>query len=95
MKRECFNNGWLFKSEGKGSFIKVSLPHDAMQTEKRVGNALSGPAGAYYPGNKYVYRKQFNLANQQIGKAILEVGGIYQHSTVKLNGKILAKVPYG
>ena len=47
-----FNDNWLFSREG-GAPIPVTLPHDAMLTEKRRASCRNGTNSGYFPGGKY------------------------------------------
>ena len=97
MEKIKYNEGWSFwnavRPEEK---IKVTLPHDAMLTEKRLPNMPGGAAVGYFPGGKYYYEKEF------IGKeclkdrtVMLEFQGVYMKSTVLLNGEKVGGRIYG
>lgn len=96
MQRISFNDHWQFKALEANEFMPVTLPHDAMQTEHPSSQAASGPAGAYYPGNQYLYQKKFSVPDDwKHQQVLLEVGGIYQKATIILNGHVLKHVIYG
>lgn len=82
-----FNDNWILtKADGQQKTIR--LPHDAMIEEQRYENCVNGKQGAYFPGGKYVYRKSFFVAKEDLYKytAIL-FEGVYRYATVKLNGE--------
>lgn len=97
MKRVKFNDDWLFwnavRPEEKE---KVNLPHDAMQTEKRLPHMPGGAAAGYFPGGRYFYEKEFfgewELKDKTL---ILEFQGVYMKSTVLLNGEKVGGRIYG
>ena len=97
MERIKYNEGWIFwnaiRPEEK---TKVTLPHDAMLTEKRLPNMPGGAAAGYFPGGKYYYEKEFigeeSLKDRTV---ILEFQGVYMKSTVLLNGEIVGGRIYG
>lgn len=96
MKRIDFNRGWEFQKEGSTVTKTVDLPHDAMLEEKRRKDALSGGAGAYFPGGKYYYRKKLDTRNGLEGKSVyLSCGGVYHNATVRVNQETVAVHPYG
>ena len=97
MERIRFNKDWTFKNDiTGGDEIKVTLPHDAMQTEKRLQNMKNGAAAGFFPGGRYVYLKNFYAPHEWDGKCILiEFEGIYQNSSVYVNGKYIGGWIYG
>lgn len=96
MKKLDFNRGWCVRKEGESTARKVDLPHDAMLYETRSAEEKSGSGGAFFPGGKYIYRKEWKAAEDLCGKTlILEFEGVYQNAEVSLNGKPVAQRPYG
>lgn len=90
-----FNKNWTFRKEG-GSAIPVCLPHDAMILEKRDGSCRNGVNSGYFPGGKYIYEKNFEMAAEDIGKSIvLHFEGVYQNCSFILNGKAVGSHKYG
>ena len=80
------DRGWEFCKEGK-VFSPVSLPHDAMLGERRSPTALSGEAGAFFPGGKYRYQKKLTFSSEELEKDIsLLFEGVYRNAEVLLNG---------
>lgn len=95
VKRIDFNKGWLLKKDGSSEIQEVNLPHDAMLTEKRSREALTGGASAYFSGNKYSYKKILQMQDWQGKNLILQCEGVYQNSKVFVNGKLASQRPYG
>jgi beta-galactosidase len=100
MNRYSFNTNWFFRPgtavSDRQAIGPITLPHDAMQTERRRKDAETGHAGGYFPGGTYVYEKSFDLPEDAQGKSILfEFEGVYQRSTIYINGKKAGGWPYG
>ena len=90
-----FNQDWTVKKPDKGS-VYVTLPHDAMRSEKRYASCRNGVQSAYFPGGKYTYEKHFVIDRNDIGKFItLLFEGVYRNTTVLINGKEAAFHSYG
>lgn len=89
MKREAFNRGWKFYRRGcAGEAREVCLPHDAMMEEKRIPGLAGGETSGYFPGGAYVYERHFYAGREMADQSVLlEFGGVYQRSSVMLNGK--------
>lgn len=90
MKKVRFNDGWV--CNGKA----VHIPHDAMIHEKRDPKAPGGSAHGYFPGGKYIYKKNFDVTKEQLDKHMeLEFEGVYRNCEVLINGKPAAAHRYG
>ena len=90
-----FNNNWLFLKEGEKP-IPVTLPHDAMLTEKRRASALGEKNNGFFPGGRYVYEKRFSVDEADVGKSfVLHFEGVYQNCTVSVNGRNAGSHRYG
>jgi len=88
--RSEFNQGWV--CNGK----PVTLPHDAMLEEQREADCRNGVNSGYFPGGKYTYEKAFTVGSENIGKKIvLHFEGVYQNSTIYLNGNQMGAHKYG
>ncbi len=95
MKKVDFNSGWYFTREG-GKPEAVSLPHDAMQSERRDENAPAGAASGYYYGGVYTYTKTFTLTEEEIaGSLLLQFEGVYRNAQVTVNDIDISVPPYG
>lgn len=96
MKKALFNDEWTFFSDIDMQPRAIRLPHDAMQTEKRIPELKDGAGTGFYPGGFYTYTKKFHVANEELNKTcILEFEGVYMKSSVYLNGKLLGGRIYG
>jgi beta-galactosidase len=103
LKRTSFNDGWEFRpkvnpfAELAGTsvlFQPVTLPHDAMLEQWR--SETNSPAGAYFPGGTYEYRKVFTVPAEDEGNRILiEFEGVYRDAMVYVNGAYAGQRPYG
>ncbi|MCI2068330.1 MAG: DUF4982 domain-containing protein [Bacilli bacterium] len=86
---EEFNQGWSFAKEGEEE-RSISLPYDAMLFEKRA--YANGPQCGFFPGGKYLYKKEFFLTKEDLKQELeLSFGGVYRHSEVFLNDTLLGK----
>lgn len=106
MKKIDINNNWLFCRDHTSIMsafqpdpeekITVHLPHDAMLTGKRERHNPSGAAGAYYPGENYLYEKLlFVPADWKGQKLILAFEGVYHTCLVYVNGQFVSSNDYG
>lgn len=96
MKKELWNRGWVFWSDIDAERKSVDLPHDAMQTEKRIPELKDGTQSGFYPGGLYTYEKEFSVDEKTAGlRTILEFEGVYMKSSVYLNGELLGGRVYG
>lgn len=88
--KQNFNFGW--KCNGK----EMTLPHDAMLAEIRDGGCRNGVNSGYFPGGKYTYEKEFEIAAEDVGKAIvLHFEAVYQNCTVTVNSQKVSNHKYG
>ena len=92
MKKLNFCSDWLYMPNGQTA-INVTLPHDAMIHEKRVPDAPSGSAQAYFPGGKYVYEKTFSKPEAE--HVLFQFEGVYQNAKITINGKEAGGIEYG
>ena len=98
MIKQQFHDHWRIKrgEEPEEAMRPVILPHDAMIHEQRQADAEGGSAHGYFPGGVYVYEKRFSAPIEwQKKRVYLEFEGIYQNSSVSLNGVSLGGRPYG
>jgi beta-galactosidase len=103
MIRTSFNDGWEFRPKVNpfaelagtaGAFRPATLPHDAMIGQERA--ATANPAGAYFPGGAYEYRKTFFVPEADRGRRVLvEFEGVYRDAMVYVNGAFAGQRPYG
>lgn len=96
MKWINFNQGWEYKKANAGRWQAVNLPHDAMLFEKRDPDCANSANTGFFPGGKYVYRKQFTAPATWADQFVwLEFEGVYRNSTVEINGKTASGHRYG
>lgn len=104
--RELFDHGWRFHAgDASGAeqpgfdataWRDVDLPHDWSIEGPYDQNAFSGGSGGYLPTGTGWYRKIFAApASWSGGRVEVLFDGVYQHSTVWLNGHELGQRPYG
>lgn len=94
--KKLFNEKWLYRKNGEGSFEEVTLPHDAMIDSPRSADAASGGAGAYFEGGVYEYEKRFDVPADWNGKNVYFVfGGIMRCAKVFVNGQQAGEQAYG
>ena len=90
-----FNRGWTFRKYGEDTGITVNLPHDAMITETRKP-CLNGANSGFFPGGRYLYEKEFEIAQEDIGKYIaVFFEGVYRCAKIYLNGEQVFYHAYG
>jgi beta-galactosidase len=100
----CFNEGWKFFHGDSGEYYEsafddsgwksVILPHDWSVEYLVDEKAPSGSGGGYAAGGVGWYRKKF-IVPETNGKTILQFDGIFQDSTVYLNGQKAGGWAYG
>ena len=97
MKRISFNDGWtVARAQTPQQKSPVTIPHDAMLSEKRTELSAGGKNTGWYEGYDYLYEKTFTpTADQTAGVMVLEFEGVYRCAEVWLNGEKLAFRPYG
>lgn len=96
MKKVLFNDAWTFSSDIDPTPHPVRLPHDAMQTEKRIPVLCNGSGTGYYPGGVYTYTKEILVSGEELDKtAILEFEGVYMNASVYLNDAQIGGCVYG
>lgn len=70
----------------------IELPHDAMIYEKRAPKAKSKGACAWFEGGVYYYEKELFVPEQWRNKILtLEFEGVYQQTTVYVNGELVQR----
>jgi beta-galactosidase len=75
---------------------KLDLPHDWSIEGPYDRNAPTGGSGGYLPMGIGWYRKHFRLPESAVGRCVwIEFDGVYENSTVWVNGQYLGKRPFG
>ncbi|WP_243076267.1 glycoside hydrolase family 2 TIM barrel-domain containing protein [Microbacterium sp. SS28] len=91
MTSVLFTDGWTVAARGEAP-RPVTLPHDAMITEKRTADAPSGAHGGYFPGGRYLYSKTWaapSEAGERQWRLFFE--GVYGDATIRLNGEVVGR----
>ena len=96
MLKTDFNRDWTFRKLGVGEWTTVTLPHDAMITEKRMRDSAGGTNTGWFEGCDYEYEKSFTLPEGYRDKTVIfEFEGVYRNAEVYINGVKAAYRPYG
>lgn len=96
MRRFDFNQDWTCHRAGETEKKQVTLPHDAMISEKRTADSAGGTNIGWFEGCDYIYEKEFFVPADYEGLDIcFEFEGVYHNAEVYLNGKKAAFWPYG
>lgn len=97
MKKIDFNHGWTYCRAGEETAKKeVTLPHDAMISERRTQDSAGGINTGWFEGYDYIYEKEFEVSEEDVEKEIsFEFEGVYHNAEVYLNGQKAAYRPYG
>ena len=102
-----FNQNWFFCEDTRGDFcnssfttnrapIQVDLPHDFIITKKRNPDIIGQYRTGYYPGGAGLYYKYLEVPEAwQDKRIVLEIGGAYMYTTVKVNSDVVAQHPNG
>ncbi len=102
--KENFDFDWQFVyagSKGQENIEtekrqSIDLPHDWDIFHAPSIDAPMGNDGGYYPGGVGIYTKTFPSPKLKAGSTCkLHFEGVYQHATVKLNGKVVGTHGYG
>lgn len=97
MKKITLDTGWFCRavhSQDEGA--AVSLPHDAMISERRSENSLGIHNIGWFEAQDYVYTKTLQIPEEYKGKEIyFEIEGAYRKAEVFVNGEKIAYRPYG
>lgn len=88
-----FSRDWVL--ETRNSSLSIQLPYDAMIHEKRYKECASGEESGFYPGGKYIYKKEFYLDKEDNEYFGLRFEGVYRNATIRLNGVEVFKNKYG
>ena len=90
MKKIAFNDNWSYNGRN------ITLPHDAMLEAGRDPKSPGGSACGYFVGGVYEYEKVFDAPAEWEGKHIeLQFEGVYENSTVTVNGHAVGGADYG
>jgi beta-galactosidase len=103
MIRQSFNDGWTVgKNKGffdlapEEAYKPVTLPHDAMISQQRSAQAVSGNKKGFFPDKTYAYVKQFDVPLAYRDKRVyFEFEAVYNNAMVYINGDFAGQHPYG
>lgn len=96
MQKISFNEGWEYGHIGEDWRLSVTLPHDAMLSEKRSALSAGGKNTGWYEGYDYVYEKKFPVPSEWKDKHIVfEFEGVYRNAKVYINGQLAGGRAYG
>jgi beta-galactosidase len=101
-----FDAGWKFSpGDVQGAeatafddsqWRQLDLPHDWSIEGPYSQNAPTGGGGGYLPTGVGWYRKHFTPPQSAAGRTVwVEFDGVYENSSVWLNGKLLGTRPFG
>ena len=103
-EKTCFDEGWKFFLGDSRDYINASfddslwkpltLPHDWSTDYPVDEKNPSGGGGGHAVGGIGWYRKKFNL-DDLTGRTVLQFDGVFQDSTVYVNGKKVGGWSYG
>ena len=98
-----FNDGWTFvQTDAEGAsrpefddsrWMRVQLPHD--WSVKGTLSPANASCTGYLPAGIGWYRKHFNARRLPEGKTYIYFEGVYNRSSVYLNGHLLGERPAG
>ena len=106
MRKQLFNDDWLFKDGGTSSTeslmggpaepVPVTLPHDASIGLPRNPAEPDGGGNGFFQEHDYIYTKRFTLDPADEGKSVwIEFEGVYQNAFVYVNSSYAGQNPYG
>ena len=97
MKKSSFCSGWTVSHIGDEANARpVSLPHDAMLSEKRTGDSAGGTNTGWFEGWDYRYKKQFFVPEEWKKQCtMLWFEGVYHRCEIWINGKKAGYFPNG
>ena len=97
MKRIDFNNGWKYRrAGGNESWKEVTIPHDAMISERRTADSAGGINTGWFEGYDYVYEKTFEVPEEMKENEVsFEFEGVYHNAEVYINDRKAGFRPYG
>ncbi|OHB63575.1 MAG: hypothetical protein A2Y77_06500 [Planctomycetes bacterium RBG_13_62_9] len=101
-----FDTGWRFHpGDVQGTeaadfddtqWRQLGLPHDWSIEGPYEANAPTGGSGGYLPTGVGWYRKHFTLPQAAADRRVwVEFDGVYENSTIWLNGRLLGTRPFG
>lgn len=95
MKKKLWNEDWFFYTDSDPSEQRIDLPHDAMLHGTRSPKSKGKDAVGYFEGDVYHYKKYFCISKEEGTHHVIQFDGVYQNTTVLLNGQKLCTHHYG
>lgn len=103
MKTEIFNQNWTVNKRGGSVGLEtseglraVTLPYDAMIAEKRSSEVEGSFRTGYYPNGVWEFKKKFFVPESLTGKKVIfRFDGVYERSSVYINGDHAGGRAYG
>ena len=97
MLRKDFNHEWTCRPLSReGEKVPVTLPYDAMRTEKRTPESMGEGNIGWYEGGDYEYERILTLSSEDLkSRMVLEFETVYRNSEVWINDRLAAARPYG
>lgn len=97
MQKINFNDNWkIYQKDNKKTIKPITIPHDAMISEKRTYDSLGGKNIGWFESLDYVYEKLFDIPESYKDLDIIfEFEGIYHNAEIYINGKKAGHRPYG
>ncbi len=93
MKVDISRNWFLYFEDS--TFIEVDLPYDALIHEKRYKECPSGEESSFFPGRKYIFKKELFIKKENNNYFSLFFEGVYRNAKVILNDKVVGTNKYG
>ena len=103
--RRLFDDDWLFTladstdmaaaEDDAHTWRRLNLPHDWSIEGDFLASNPAGAGGGALPGGVGWYRKHFHYDKKTGERTYIQFDGVYQNSTVFVNGQKLGTRPYG
>ena len=97
MLKKDFNHEWTCRPLSReGEKIPVTLPYDAMRTEKRTPESMGEGNIGWFEGGDYEYERVLTLSAEDLKtRMVLEFETVYHGSQVWIGDSLAASRPYG
>ena len=97
MLKKDFNHEWICRPLSReGEKVPVTLPYDAMRTEKRTPESMGEGNIGWYEGGDYEYERILTLSQEDLkSRMVLEFETVYRNSEVWVGDTLAMARPYG
>ena len=97
MLKKDFNHDWTCTPLSReGEAVRVTLPYDAMRTEKRIPESTGEGSIGWFEGGDYEYERVLTLSEEDLKtRMVLEFESVYRNSQVYMNDTLVMERPYG